>query len=166
MMKHAIICCLLILASSNLLPAASAQDKPAWLREVELVLQKEPRWKMKEVKFVPINMPIVFNEVIVLNSGPLRTAISINATPSEEWVKDGFEQERIAFSDILGKTTRAARVEGLGDDNYMFVGKKRTSLFFRQGKVMVKVFAPSVETAKRFARYVADSIPPSNDSFE
>jgi|GEM_PF-3380210 len=164
MMKQAILCCLLILASGNLLPTANAQDKPAWLREVELVLQKEPRWKIKEIKFVPIVMPTVFNEAIVLNSGPLRTDISISATPSEEWARDGFEQERIAYSDILGKTARAARVPGLGADNYMLVGKKRTSLFFRQGNVMVKIFAPSVETAKRFARYVADRIPPSNDS--
>ncbi len=165
MLKHAIICCLLILASSSLLPSASAQDKPAWLREVEIVLQKEARWKIKEINFVPINMPTVFNEAIVLKSGPVRADISINAVPSEEWAKDGFEQERIAFSDILGKHARAERVPGLGDDNYMFVGKKRTNIFFRQGKMMVKVFAPSAETARRFARYVADRIPPSNDSF-
>ena len=165
MMKQAIICCLLILASGNLLSPAYAQEKPTWLREVELVLQKEPRWKIKETNFLPINMPTVFNEAIVLKSGPLRADITISASPSEEWAKDGFEQERIAFSSILEKHARAPRVPGLGDDNYMFVGRKRSSLFFRQGRVLVKVFAPSVETAKRFARHVADKIPPSNDSF-
>ncbi|HVG32251.1 MAG TPA: hypothetical protein VM911_04195 [Pyrinomonadaceae bacterium] len=165
MIKHAIICCLLILASSSLLPSAFAQEKPAWLREVELVLQKEPRWKIKETKFLPIDMPTVFNEAIVLKSGPLRADITITASPSEEWAKDGFEQERVAFSAILGKNARATRVPDLGDDNYMLAGRKRTSLFFRKGKVTVKVFAPSVETAKRFARHVADKIPPSNDSF-
>jgi hypothetical protein len=165
MIKQAIICCLLILASSSLAQTANAQEKPVWLREVELVFQKEPRWKIKEIKFTAVYLPTLFHEVIVLKSGPLSAEITIDAHPSEEWVKDGFEQERIAFSDILGKHARATHVPGLGDDNYMFGGKKRASIFFRQGKVTVKVFAPSVETAKRFARYVADRIPPSSASF-
>ncbi|HEV2915300.1 MAG TPA: hypothetical protein VGX92_18620 [Pyrinomonadaceae bacterium] len=164
-MSKAIICGFL-LTLCGLVQPAFAQDKPSWLREVELLLRKEPRWRVQEVQ--ALGVPELFNETIILKSGPLRADVSIGIRRSAEWAKDEFEQGRIAFTDISRKTSRQSRLPDLGDDNYMLVGKKKRngSIFFRKDNVLVTVFAPSVETAKRFARYVADRIPPLTGSFE
>lgn len=157
---------LLSLAVISVLPAhASGQEKPSWITQVEIVLQeKERAWKISEKDTRGAGR--YFHETIILRAGALRADISIDVLDSAELAREQFAGEEIAFTNILGKAAIKSKLEGLGDENFMFTGKKgprkHGNIFFRQGNVLVKVFAPSSEIAKRFAKYVVNEMAPSN----
>lgn len=155
---------LLSLAVIVVFPAhISGQENPSWVTQVERVLEeKEPRWRIaeKDVR----NVRGYFHEAIILKSGAFRADVTITILESPERAAEQFEGERIAFTNILEKDAAKSTLEGLGDENFMFTGKGRRkygNIFFKQGSVIVHVFAPAVETAKRFAKYVVDLMPPS-----
>jgi hypothetical protein len=138
-----------------------AQDKPSWVSEVETVLEKkEPKWKVADRRMQ--GGPQEFIGSITLKSGALRADITIHIRGSAQYAKEQFDEEKIAFTQVTGDWATQVKLPALGDDNYMLVGKRKkrwSNIFFRQGNVLVKVFAPDAVTAKRFAQYVAERIP-------
>jgi hypothetical protein len=111
-------------------------------------------WKIAERDIWGAGGP--FHETIILKSGGLRADIIIDILDSPELAKEQFDGEEIAFTNILRSGSVKSRHEGLGDDNYVFTGRRgprrHRNIFFRWGKVLVKVFAPSVGAADRFAK--------------
>lgn len=161
-MKKAVFTTLMLVITCS---PVLGQEKPAWITQVENVLrEKERTWKIAEKDTRGAGR--YFHETIILKAGSLRADIVIEVQDSLELAKELFAGEEIAFTNILEKGSVKSRLEGLGDENYMFTGKKGPrrsgNIFFRQGNVMVNVFAPAAETAKRFAKYVVDLMPPSN----
>ena len=137
---------------------ATGQENPSWVTQVERVLQeKEPRWRIAEREVRSVEG--YFHEAIILKSGGVRADVIITILESPERAAEQFDGERIAFTNILKKDAAQSTLEGLGDENFMFTGKGRRkygNIFFKQGNVIVHVFAPAVETAKRFAKYVVE----------
>ena len=141
------------------------QEKPSWITRVENVLrEKERAWRISEKDTRGAGR--YFHETIILKAGALRADISIDVLDSTGLAKEQFAGEEIAFTNILEKDAIKSKLEGLGDENFMFTGKrgprKHGNIFFRQGNVLVKVFAPSSEVARRFAKYVVDQLAPTN----
>lgn len=156
---------LLSLAVTGVFPAhVIGQEIPSWVTQVECRLrEEEPKWRIaeKDVR----NVKGYFHEAIILKSGALRADLTITILESPERATEQFEGERIAFTNILEKDAAKSTLEGVGDENFMFTRKGRRkygNIFIKQGNVIVHVFAPSAETAQRFARYVVDLMPPSN----
>lgn len=141
-----------------------AQGKPEWVSEVERIFQQqEPRWKVERLSSHDTN-PHHFYEDIVFRSGKLQAAVSIHVWQKLQDNEDTFKGQSIALNNIL---TRKVRIKlAIGEEGYMWKHPGSIAwptLMFRQGHVQVKVFAPSVAIAKRFARLVAERIPPSNN---
>jgi hypothetical protein len=149
-------------------PGTAGQDRPAWVSQLEVLLQKqESKWTLidKDVR----SGRGYFHEVIKLKLGSLRAEVSIEILESAEQAREQFEGEEIAFTNILEKHAVKSRLDGLGDENFLFTGRgkrKNGNIFLIQSNVVVKVFAPSAETAKRFTRYVVNLMPPSNRRLE
>ncbi len=154
---------LLVFAAAVGLPGSvTGQEKPSWVAQVEATLRAEERaWKIAERDIWGAGGS--FHETIILKSGGLRADIIIDILDSPELAKEQFDGEEIAFTNILGSGSVKSRQEGLGDDNYVFTGRRgprrHRNIFFRRGKVLVKVFAPSAEAADRFAKYVIEQLP-------
>ena len=146
----------------------AGQDKPLWVSQLEVLIQKEEsEWTIsdKDVQGTKGH----FHEVIILKSGGLRADIIIDILESATRAKEQFDGEKIAFTNILEKDAVKSALEGLGDENFMFTGKgkrKAGSVFLVQDNIVLKVFAPSAETAKRFTKYVVDLMQPSNKRLE
>lgn len=165
-MKKVLFAVLLVI--SGFLVTVTGQEKPLWVTEVEHVLQeKESKWKISE-KDVQ-NVSGYFHESIILKLGIYRADVIITILESPERATEQFEGEKIAFTNILKKGAVKSTLVGVGDENFMFTSKGRRkygNIFLKQGNVIIHVFAPSVGTAKRFAKYVMDLMPPSNRSLE
>jgi len=149
-----------VVLTLSLFGSTTAQEKPAWVDNLEaLILKHERKWKIADKHVASV--PTFFHEVIKLTSGANRTEIRIDIHRSAEQAKEQFDGEKIAFTNILSKEAARSSIEGLGDDNYMFIGKRKrnVSLFFIQGTVVVNVSAPSIAITKRFVRYITDSVP-------
>ena len=144
--------------------AVAVQDRPLWVSQLDVLFQKQqPEWTIADKGVQNING--YFHEVIKLKSGRRRVEVSIDILESPEQAKEQFEGEKIAFTNILEKDAVKSSLDGLGDENFVFTGKrerKHSNVFLIQGNVVLKVFAPSAETAKRLTRYVVALIPPSN----
>ena len=141
--------------------AIGAQDKPSWVSDLEVVLAKQqPEWTISDNDVNGV--PGYFTQVLKLRSKGLRVEINIAVSKSPNEAKEEFEGQKIAFTNILQTTAIKSTLDGLGDENFMFTdrGKVKTAnVFLLQGNVVVKVFAPSAEIAKRFTKYVVDLIP-------
>ena len=145
------------------------QEKPSWITRVENVLREKGRaWRISEKDIRGAGR--YFHETIILKAGALRADISIDVLDSHELAKEQSAGEEIAFTNILEKDAFKSKLDGLGDENFMFTGKKgprkHGNIFFRRGAVLVKVFAPSGEVARRFARYVVDQMAPADSRLQ
>ncbi|HJU54464.1 MAG TPA: hypothetical protein VJ715_07835 [Pyrinomonadaceae bacterium] len=138
-----------------------AQDKPSWVVEVEDVFKKkEPKWKIERI-IVNGGVPI-FSESITFKSGGYRANVHLTIWDSLKNAQDVLEAEIIAYESTRKSRVTKTRLENLGDENYMWPNLNRdgwTMIKFRKGTVIVRVFAPSVAMAKRFAQYVVERIP-------
>ena len=95
------------------------QEKPSWITRVENVLrEKERTWKIAEKDTRGAGR--YFHETIILKAGSLRADIVIEVLDSPELAKEQFAGEEIAFTNILEKGSVKSKLEGLGDENYMF----------------------------------------------
>jgi hypothetical protein len=136
--------------------------------QLEVLFQKqEPKWTLtnNEVR----SGRGYFHVVIKLKSGGLRAEVSIQILESAEQAREQFDGEKIAFTNILEKNAVKSTLEGLGDENFMFTGKgkrKPGNVFLIQDNIVVTVFAPSAETAKKFTKYIVDLMPPSNKALQ
>ena len=158
-MKFLTLLLLIVGLSAN----AAGQEKPSWIARLETLLrEKERAWKIAEKDARGAGK--YYHETIILKSGALRADISIDVLDSEEMAKEQFDGEEIAFTNILGKGSVKSELENLGDENFMFTGRRgprrRGNIFLRRGNVLVKVFAPSAKTAERLARHVVGQMPP------
>jgi len=152
----------------TILGSGTAQEVLAWVANLEVLLSKqEHRWKIAEKDFQGLP-PGYFHGVIKLTAGANRAEISIAIHRTPEQAKEQFEGEKIAFTNILKTHAAESYIEALGDDNYMFTGNRKgnVNLFIIQGNILIKVFAPSISTAKRLVSYIVESMPPSNKRLE
>jgi len=144
------------------------QDRPSWVSQLEVRLHKEEsKWTIAEKNVQSAKGH--FHEAIILKSGNLRADVIIEISESATRAKEQFDGEKIAFTNILEKDAVKSTLEGLGDENVMFTAKgKRNAgnVFLIQDNILVKVFAPSAETAKRFTKHVVDLMPPSNNGLQ
>ena len=151
------ICVLTLCCALNVL----AQDKPSWVLQVEDVFKKkEPRWKIERI-IVNGGVPF-FDESITFKSGGYRANIQLTIWDSLKNAQDVFEAETIAYDSTMGRRVTKTRLENFGDENYIWPNLNRdgwTMIKLRKGTVLVRVYAPSVAMAKRFARYVVERIP-------
>jgi len=159
-LKLLILTWLLFWSPSNVI----AQDKPQFIGEVEQVFREnEPKWKVERTY---INSGLgFFKEDIVFRNGKVQASVSIAIWEKVENAREAFRGESIAFDNITGKKMLKSRLQGLGEDSYMWTNRNSSAwptIRFRRAGVIVEVFAPSVITAKRFAQYVSDRIPLSD----
>jgi hypothetical protein len=152
---------LLLLAA----PATSfAQQQPQLFTDIERVLrEKEPRWKTEQVSVKTEADPLSQN--IVLRAGGQQAAIAINLWAREKDARDVFAAHATAMSNTR-KGSRRSRLPNLGDENYIWTNPGSAAwptIHFRQARVHVTVFAPSVTVAKRFARHILAQITTGQD---
>jgi hypothetical protein len=159
---------LALFLSLTVFRSIKAQETPEWVTNLQAVLSKqEHQWKITAKDFLSLP-PGYFHGVIKLTAGANRSEISIDIHRTPEQAQEQFDGEKIAFTNILKKGSAKSSIEGLGDDNYMFIGNRNgyVNLFLIQGNVLIKLFAPSIATTKRLVRYIAACIPPSNKHLE
>jgi hypothetical protein len=141
--------------------AKAAQESASWVSRVELTIAKqEPQWTIADKQVQDIRG--YFHEVLKLKSRGLHVEINIGILPSAKEAKEEFDGQKIAFTNILEKDAVKSRLDGLGDDNFMFSGRgklKSGNVFLLQDNVVVQVFSNSAEMARRFVKYVVDLIP-------
>jgi hypothetical protein len=81
------------------------------------------------------------------------------------------EEAQIRTNSLLTAAPRErTRLKDIGDEAYLLSGSPydripRFDVVFRKGKVRITIEAGSPEVAKRMARYLANALPPSNNSF-
>jgi hypothetical protein len=138
-----------------------AQDKPLWVLQIEDAFKrKELKWKIERT--IIRNERSFFDESITLKSGGYRAHVQLTIWDSAKNAQDVFEAEAIAFDNTMGSRVSKTKLKDFGDENYIWPNLNRdgwTMIEFRKGKVLVRVYAPSVATAKRFAQYVIGQIP-------
>ena len=138
-----------------------AQEKPAFIAEIERVFQeKEPGWKVERRNVHSESS--FFTQETVFKSGRFQAAVSITIWSREKDARDVFEATATAFDNTNGAHKTKNSLPNLGDENYMWVNRQSNAwpyIQFRKGRVNVTVFAPSIAIAKRFAQHVVKQIP-------
>lgn len=138
-----------------------AQDKPSWVTQVEDTFrQKERKWKIEDT--IVRDEETFFDESITLKSGGYRANVHLTIWDSTKNAQDVFEAEAVAYDNTMGARVSKTRLANLGDENYIWPNLNRqgwTMIQFRKATVLVRVYAPSVATAKRFAQHVLARIP-------
>src|SRR6266853_778240 len=114
-LKLLILTWLLFWSPSNVI----AQDKPQFIGEVEQVFREnEPKWKVERTY---INSGLgFFKEDIVFRNGKVQASVSIAIWEKVENAREAFRGESIAFDNITGKKMLKSRLQGLGEDSYMW----------------------------------------------
>lgn len=154
-----------VLLLGILFPSINAlgQDKPQLVVEIERVFrEQEPRWKIERITIPIPNQFDPFSEDIVLKSGKAQALVSISIWKRVKDAHEVFEARAIAIDNTMGAKMHKTKLSNLGDESYMWVVSKSTAwptLHFRKGTVNINVFAPSVATAKSFAKLIAEHIP-------
>ena len=136
-----------------------AQDGLSLMEKLERVTKEnEPQWNLDR------KLPVGKLVVLRWSSGEARVFMSITVTESPDRAKEIYESSVIRLNEQLGAKGTKSTVPSLGAENQLWTGYNvdgSAAMQFRQGKVHVLLFAPSEDVAKRFARYVADLLPPS-----
>ncbi len=139
--------------------AAAAQEAPELFSKIERVFkEKEPAWKVERVYKGDGDG----RRSITFRSGEGQAHVDVIVWGKEKDARDVFAAEAVAFDNTGGKRMVKAAVPKLGDESYIWThagSKAWPTLVFRKGKVSVRVFAPSVAVAKRFARHVQAQMP-------
>jgi hypothetical protein len=76
--------------------------------------------------------------------------------------KETFGGEVTAYDNMMGAKLTKSKLNGLGDEAYMWSGKNAsdyTTVAFKKGKIFVRIFLPGRSTAQRFAEHIAAHIP-------
>jgi len=157
---------LIILVSGLLLcshpTVVRAQTSSSLIEKLESVTQeKEPEWKL--------DRKLPTEKIIVLrwSSGEARVFMSVTMTDSSDMAKGIYDGSVARLNDQFGPSSSKSKVPNLGAENQLWTRDQSdgsAAIQFRQGKVHVLLFAPSGETAKRFAFYVADVLQPAKAS--
>lgn len=138
-----------------------AYDKPSWVVQTEDAFKKkEPKWKIENI--IVNESSTFFDESITFKSGGYRANVQLTVWDSVKNAQDVFEAETIAYDSTRRSKVTKTRLENFGDENYMWPNLNRdgwTMIHVRKGAVLVRVFAPSVAMAKRFAQHVIERIP-------
>src|SRR5690349_18392766 len=144
---------LLIICSSA---ALLAQEKPELFSKIERVFQeREPAWKVE--RSYPGNTSDPRTQSIVFRSGKYQALIDVIIWKKEKDARDVFTAESIAFDNTAGKRMVKGKLPDLGDENHIWTNRGSTgwpTIKFRQGNIDVRVFAPSIAIAKRFAQHI------------
>jgi hypothetical protein len=146
----------LFLALSVCCPGALAQQKSELFSRVqELFKHREPTWKVENVT------DNEHQQAIALRQGNRQATVQIITLDSAAHAHETFDGLVIASDNTRAKSDVKTKLQNLGDENYMWTnGQTRTwtTIYFRRGKVIVTVFVPSVDVAKRFAQEILEQI--------
>lgn len=137
-----------------------AQDGLSLFTRIESVTQrKEPKWNLEKKTIYDTLLSIQWS------SDEGRVLVTLAITQSDEGSKAEYKKNVSEFEEGMDAKVSRTEWKALGDEGYLWIGyndRGMSSVFFRKDRVVVHVFAPSSEVAKRFAQHVADQIPPSN----
>jgi hypothetical protein len=140
------------------------QSQPQLFTDIERVLrEKEPQWKTERVSVKTETDPLGLD--IVLRAGKQQAAIAVNLWAREKDAHDVFVAHATVMSNTR-KGSRRSRLPNLGVENYIWTNPGSAAwptLHFRQSRVHVTVFAPSITVAKRFARHILAQISAGQD---
>lgn len=139
-------------------------DMLSLFTRIESVIQKkESKWRL-EKKIIHSSQAL-----FTWSSDEGSVLVSIAITGNVDASKAYFKEETSKFEKGIDTKVSRTELKGLGDESYLWSRHNdlgHSSVLFRKGEAVVRVFAPSSETAKRFAQYVADRIPPSGRNDE
>ena len=136
-----------------------SQNTPVWIIAVEnTIKQKETVWKIGS----KIERPRDGDYSFVLKSGKSSSAIQIGDSQKAYNYKETFTALVSNFDQNMGKNMNKAVLENFGDEGFIWTSVNKggySMIKFRKKDIFVDVFAPSEETAKRFAQYVLEQMP-------
>lgn len=134
-----------------------AQVSSSLIEKLERVTkEKEPEWTLD--RKLPMD-PIL---VLRWSSGEDRVFMSITLAKSADKAREIYESSVAGTDKDLGTKATKTTLPNLGTANQLWTPDaedEAARLEFRQGKVAVLLFAPTVDVAKRFAGYVANLLP-------
>lgn len=144
-----------------------AQERPKLFSRIEQVFrEKEPAWKVEQI--LPHYLTPVLSEEMVFRSARGQALVDVGIWEREKDARDVFTAHSIAFDDSpMGRRKVKGSVPHLGDENHIWTNRGSTAwptIKFRQGNVLVTIFAPTVAIAKRFAQHVFTQITELNNS--
>ncbi len=136
--------------------APLAQEGPELFSKIGRVFKdKEPAWRVEREEKGESTDPLTRS--FTFRSGAGQASVSVAVWRREKDAREVFAAEAIAFGNTMGKRMSKAAVPELGDEGYIWTHPGSAAwpvVVFRKGRVNVRVFAPSVPVAKRFARHV------------
>ena len=139
-------------------------SQPQLFTDIERALrEREPQWKTERVYARTETDPLGLD--IVLRAGKQQAAIAVNLWTREKDARDVFTAHATVMSDTR-KGSRRSRLPNLGDENYIWTNPGSAAwptIHFRQSRVHVTVFAPSITVARRFARHILEQINANQD---
>ena len=143
--------------------APVAQEGPDFFSKIAKVFkEKEPAWKVESVNKGDTTDPV--RQSITFRSDEGQANVDVTVWEKEKDAREVFAAETLAFDNGMGKRMEKASVSELGDEGHIWTNPGSRAwpmLSFRKGKINVRVFAPSVDVAKRFARHVLEQMPAS-----
>jgi hypothetical protein len=150
------ISALLILCLST---TGLAQKKPAWLIKIQREFEgKETDWKIEHINLIyKRDEPNPSSVDLVFRGKGAQASINISLWDTLTTAREVFKGHIIVNDDIRGATMSKKQLPNLGDECYMWIptgGEGYTFIYFRKGKVMCSVSAPSEVIATRFAQQI------------
>lgn len=142
------------------------QEKPSWIISFEnTIKQKEANIKIEKPTGVRLETGF-YNYLFQITSDIYRVTILIRKerddTPNR---RENVSEEMFANIAALferNKNVERKKIENFGDEALMWTNFNKegwTRIHFRKQDVFIEVSASSEESARRFARYVADEMP-------
>ena len=150
---------LLLLALSFQHPVMSQNNNSALLARIELsIAKKEPKWKLAHKGATKKGDYVSF----AWKARESNVSVFIAFYGTTDKAANGLKNLPGLFEDTgLKMTILPASIPNLGDENYTwedFYDRRFKGVAFRKDKVVVKVNAPSIEIAQRFASHIAEVI--------
>lgn len=139
---------------------STAQDRPAWLSQIEQALDKG-EWRVAAKRFYVDSRSKKFLGVTIqLVRGEVNSTVDINLKPSPKEARAPLSG--ISTSPRAKPEVTVKNLPGVGEESVMLKdqGERRwTQVGFTKGKVFTFVMSSSEGEAKELARLVSDHLP-------
>jgi hypothetical protein len=137
-----------------------AQSRHEWIGKVkETIKLEEPAWKIDGS--IVNNDGAHYAESIRVKKGSYTGVVEITVYDILTNPEETFTG-LVTVRDNLSRRQKKTRIEGLGDEAYMWAGSNAddyTSIYFKKDKTFVSIYLPGRTTAQRIAKHVGAKIP-------